>query len=190
MYKIFLRGLDDIELPDDIGVVVAEQYDAGTLPTVLKISDDLSFESKLVKGYKRLAQIHTEDTKKANSEHISQVNSDYNRHMLACANWPIEKRAEYMRFAEMIWFAHTGDKTIPDAVRAEIALEQLKYLKDNPSTVFAHPKCLRGIVAPYTVRVAAGKDFKIMEVAIRERMMEHAFSIYSETLAYKVVENK
>lgn len=189
MYKIFLRGLDDVEVDDKLGAVIAEQYNNGTLPEKVVVDDGLSFESRAIKGVKKFSSFQGEDTKKQNTDNINRINAEFNAHMLACANWPIEKRAKELRYARLVWFAHTGEKDIDPAVVPEIEAEQLKYLEANPTTVFANPKCLQAIMKRHAKQPLTGRDFKTMAEAIRNNAMRIALDTYGSTLAYQPVEN-
>ena len=189
MYKLFLRGLDDVEVPDEIGRVIAEQYNSNTLPERLVINDGLSFEGKAVKGIKHFSQLSSEQTKEENNAKIERINTDFDTHMRAVANKPAEERAKDLRFAKMVWFAHTGTNEMDAAVRAEIEAEQLKDLQANPKAIFANPMCLKAIVKRHGTNPPTGKDFKTMAQAMRSQAMSTALNCYGATLAYEAVDS-
>lgn len=190
MYKFFLRGLDDVEVPDDIGEQIAAQYDQGTLPMTIKVNEGIAFESKAIKGYKRMANgISGEDAKADNVAKINQINAEYAIEMGNWAKRPIEERAKDLRFARMIWFSLTGTRDIDDTVVAEIEAEQLKYLQEHPEVIFANPSCLKSVLEPHYKPLPPAREgeFRPMGVGIRESGSRLAIECYAATLAFPAV---
>lgn len=186
MYKIFLRGQDDVEVDDIIGQKLSEQWESNSLPDKFKINADNWIESKSIKGIKRVASLSREQEKIANSEKMQDIKNLHLKQMMLWVTKSKDERAAYLQLAQFVWFAHTGTHTIPDEIKPKVIATQKQYLEEHPTYVFANPICIKSIAQANMVSPTAkgNESFSPIEGIMRENAMNIALSCYQETLSY------
>jgi hypothetical protein len=101
-----------------------------------------------VRGADNKAAAQGERRKEENMRHYAEMNQEYRDYKRSKLSLPLEKRAEDMSIAELVWFGVTGSAEIPEDAKKEIAERQLRFFKDNPGVMYANPICYKDVLPP------------------------------------------
>lgn len=140
MYRLIRKGKEEDLMLDDIqGHALFTKWSTGEhLPARVTLNG-VAFLSSDIKAIEYVKKTAAEMTK-APSDH------EYLTFREKMLDLPIEKRADILRIAKVVWQAHAGKTPMPDEVKKEIQKRQLAYFKENPKCIFANPKIYQELI--------------------------------------------
>lgn len=140
MYKLIFKGrdIDPIFIDDEKGKQVWQAWvDNKQARMVL---GNTAFYSGDIKQITKVVKTEAETARVVDKEEKQYL--DFREKMLSLS---LEKRANIMRIANMVWKSHTKDE-MPENIKAEIKARQLAYFKENPKCIYANPKIYKDLI--------------------------------------------
>jgi hypothetical protein len=158
MYAIYTTiKREPFYIDDESGEKIKQKLESGKLETFVKVGDQATIPKTTIRGVEVNAKKDIEELRDVAKQ--KEMSNGTQMAKAVAEEYALWHRAQRMkspeflgkntRLAEMVWQSHTGEKTIPEDIKAKIIERQIEYLKQNKGRVYASPIAYRDLVEKY-----------------------------------------
>lgn len=90
--------------------------------------------------------LRSEANKETNDAYLEETNARYRSEMITLLRLPIEKKAQNVSLAKLVWQAYTGEINPPQTFLDEVVKRQFAYFQQYPRHAFANPSCYKNLL--------------------------------------------
>lgn len=144
MYKIIFKGMgiEPIFTDDIKGKIVMDSWIEDKKARM--VMGSVAFFTGDIKQIIKIEKTEAE----AASEKPNLLEKDYQDFRDKMLTLSIEKRANILRLAKMVWKSHTTAE-MTDEIKEKIIARQREYFVENPKCIYANPKVYRDLIPKY-----------------------------------------
>jgi len=186
MYKIKFKGsFDDIEVSDDRGIKLKEDFSRGKLKDMIEINDGL-YDTKSIKAVQPMGGVGSTASKEKNAKYLAEIDKEYLRDReIALSREPAE-RGKNLGLFHIVWFAETGKTEAPSEIKEAVIKRQVKYFEENPRKTEVSPTCYKDLLEEHknTFNLKSNKNYKPLSETARVGAMSFVERVLHTDMKY------
>lgn len=140
MAKIFITGQrDPLYLPDDKAKPLKRAFESNTLGEIVRIGDTATVRREQIKS------VFLDNERDSDNSVTDNVTRSYEADRRTILAKSPAVRGQSTGFAELVYYALTGEKDMPAQLRPTVIERQVAYFTENPGHCLVNPTIFKDL---------------------------------------------